>query len=64
MSHIVSQGANDMTKATYYFEEDNKSGSGVTAWDECYVDATSETDALAQLENRGVNVTHIEQVQN
>jgi hypothetical protein len=53
-----------MTKATYYFEEDNKSGSGVAAWDECYVDATSETDALAQLENRGVNVTHLEQVQN
>jgi len=52
-----------MTRATYYFEEDGRSGSGVAAWGECYVDATSEADALAQLESRGVNVTHIEQVQ-
>lgn len=48
---------------TFYYETDSKTGSGVTAWDECYLNATSEADALAQLESRGVNVTHIEQVQ-
>jgi hypothetical protein len=48
---------------TFYYEADNKSGSGLTAWDDCYLNAPSETDALAQLECRGVNVTHIEQVQ-
>ena len=48
---------------TYYYEADSNSGSNATAWDECYLSATSEADALAQLESRGVNVTHIEQVQ-
>jgi len=45
---------------TFYYEADSKTGSGVT---DCYLNATSEADALAQLESRGVNVTHIEQVQ-
>ena len=48
---------------TYYYEADSNSGSNATAWDECYLNATSEADALAQLESRGINVTHIEQVQ-
>jgi DNA-dependent RNA polymerase auxiliary subunit epsilon len=48
---------------TYYYEADSNSGSNATAWDECYLNATSEADALTQLESRGVNVTHIEQVQ-
>jgi hypothetical protein len=48
---------------TYYYEADNISGSDATAWDDCYLNATSEADALAQLESRGVNVTYIERVQ-
>ena len=48
---------------TYYYEIDSNSGSGATAWDDCYLNATSEADALAKLESRGVNVTYIERVQ-
>jgi hypothetical protein len=47
---------------TYYFETNNKTGSGATQWADCYVLATSKREALAKLKSRGKRVSHIERV--
>jgi hypothetical protein len=61
--YIIDAPTGECITMTYYYEADNISGSDATAWDDCYINATSEANALAQLNGRGINVTHIEQVQ-
>jgi hypothetical protein len=46
----------------YYFETDNKTGSGAAQWADCYVLASSKREALAKLQKRGKRVSHIERV--
>jgi hypothetical protein len=46
----------------FYYETDNKTGSGATQWADCYVRATSKRNALLSLKKQGKRVSHIERV--